>query len=222
MTWIKICGITNLEDAHAAVDAGVDALGFVFYDQSPRKISPTAARDIVDQLPASIDKVGVFVDTPAEEMIDIIRRAHLSSVQIHAQQAVKVEEIAILKESIADLKIIYVCPRTELLGNGFSMSERVRILLYAIMFDSSTSEQPGGTGQRFDWEKARGMVQSVSLTVPVIVAGGLNKANVKEAIRMFQPYGVDVSSGVEAKPGKKDPAKVHAFIQAVREADKIA
>lgn len=222
MTWVKICGITNLEDARIAVDAGADALGFVFYEQSPRMVSSTAVRDIVDQLPASIDKVGVFVDTPAEEMIDIVRRARLSCIQIHGQEHVKLENIEKIKGSMAELKVIYVCRGTELLDGGFSMPGQATTLLYALMFDSGSSTQPGGTGKPFDWKNARGMVQAVSLAVPVIVAGGLNTANVKEAIRLFQPYGVDVASGVEAKPGRKDPEKVRAFIQAVREADKTA
>lgn len=222
MTWVKICGITNLEDARVAVDAGADALGFVLYEQSPRMVSSTAVRDIVDRLPASIDKVGVFVDTPAEEMMDIVRRAGLSSIQIHGHEPVKVENIEKIKGSMAELKVIYVYSGTELVDGGFLMSEQAKTLLYALMFDSGTSAQPGGTGKRFDWENARGMVQAVSLAVPVIVAGGLNTANVKEAIRLFQPYGVDVATGVEAKPGRKDPEKVRAFIQAVREADKTA
>lgn len=222
MTWVKICGITNLEDARIAVDAGADALGFVFYEQSPRMVSSTAVRDIVDQLPASIDKVGVFVDTPAEEMIDIVRRARLSCIQIHGQEHVKLENIEKIKGSMADLKVIYVCPGTELLDGGFSMSGQVKTLLYALMFDSGTPARPGGTGKPFDWENAHGMVQAVSLAVPVIVAGGLNTDNVKEAIRLFQPYGVDVATGVEAKPGRKDPEKVRGFIQAVRDADRTA
>jgi phosphoribosylanthranilate isomerase len=222
MTWIKICGITNLEDAQIAVEAGADALGFVFYEKSPRKVSPTAVRDIVAESPVSIDKVGVFVDAPAEEMIDIVRRARLSSVQIHALQGLNLDDIVRLKEGCAGSKVIYARPGKDLVDGGFFISEQARNLLYALMFDSSSADRPGGTGKRFDWENARPLVQAVSLTVPVIVAGGLNPDNIKEAIRLFQPYGVDVSSGVEAKPGKKDPGKVRAFIQAVREADKAA
>ena len=211
-----------MEDARIAVDAGADALGFVFYEQSPRLVSSPAVRDIVDQLPASIDKVGVFVDTPAEEIIDIVRRARLSCIQIHGQERVTVENIEKIKGSMAELKVIYVYSGTELVDGGFLMSEQAKTLLYALMFDSGTSARPGGTGKRFDWENARGMVQAVRLAVPVIVAGGLNTANVKEAIRLFQPYGVDVATGVEAKPGRKDPEKVRGFIQAVRDADRTA
>lgn len=222
MTWVKICGITNLEDARIAVDAGADALGFVFYEQSPRVVRSRAVRDIVDQLPASIDKVGVFVDTPAEEMMDVVRRARLNCIQIHGHEHIKVEQIEKIRESIADLKVIYVHPGMERVDGDFLISEQAKALLYALMFDSGTSAQPGGTGKRFDWKNARAMVQAVSLAVPVIVAGGLNNANVKEAIRLLQPYGVDVASGVEAKPGRKDPEKVRAFIQAVRDADRTA
>ncbi len=222
MTWVKICGITNLQDAQVAIEAGADALGFVFYDKSPRKISRTAARDIAAELPAHIDKVGVFVDISAEEIIDVVRKVHLSGAQFHAQGHLKVDDVAVIKEANADLKMIYVLPGRELIDGGLFVSERARKLLYALMFDSGSADRPGGTGEQFDWAGSRGMVQMASLTIPVIVAGGLNAANVKAAIRLFQPFGVDVSSGVETSPGKKDPAKVRAFIQAVREADKAA
>jgi phosphoribosylanthranilate isomerase len=127
-----------------------------------------------------------------------------------------------MKECCAGLKVIYVRAGQKLVPGGVYISERARQLLYAVMFDSGSAATPGGTGQRFDWENTGALMRAVAMNVPVIVAGGLNAGNIKEAMRLLQPYGVDVSSGVEAKPGKKDPDKVRAFIRAVREADKVS
>jgi phosphoribosylanthranilate isomerase len=221
MTWVKICGITNLEDARTAVDAGADALGFVFYEKSVRKVDLLTVRDIVPELPKAVEKVGVFVDLPVDEVIDIVRRLKLTGVQWHAPQGLDLDSILRIKECCADSKVIYVRPGKQLLEEGFFISERARELLYALMFDSGSAQTPGGTGERFDWQNASSLMQAIGLNVPVIVAGGLNAQNVKEAMELLQPYGVDVSSGVEAHPGKKNPEKVRDFIRAVREADRV-
>lgn len=222
MTWVKICGITNLEDARTAVDAGADALGFVFYEKSVRKVDPLRVRDIVPELPEAVDKVGVFVDLPVDEVIDIVRQLKLTGVQWHAPQGLDLDSIVKIKGCCADAKVIYVRSGKELLEGGFFISEGARELLYALMFDSGSTQTPGGTGRRFDWQHASSLMQTIGFNVPVIVAGGLNAENVQEAMELLQPYGVDVSSGVEATPGKKDPGKVRAFIRAVREADRVA
>ncbi len=220
MTWIKICGTTNLEDAQTAVEAGTDALGFVFYERSPRTIDQKLARNIVARLPATVEKIGIFVDQSAEAIHQIADEVGLTGVQLHGRHGAgsRVVEMAAPEANRSRLKVISVCQARDLEGGTF-LSEDARRGLYAVLVDSGSNAQIGGTGKTFDWGKAREAIQSLSLIMPVIVAGGLNSNNVGEAMNMFQPYGVDVVSGVEAKPGKKDPAKVRAFVQAVRRAE---
>jgi|SRR5208337_3192706 len=221
MTWIKICGITNLEDALTAVEAGADALGFVFYEKSPRKIDVETAREIVRKLPASVEKVGVFVDPDAGRTGEIVSQARLTAVQLHGKLSDELSrDLQSGVEWANRAKLILVIPGDALKDGGFSIGELARKKLFAILVDSRSNGTAGGTGTTFDWEATRGMVQVISLSVPVIVAGGLTPWNVGEAIRLFQPFGVDVASGVEARPGKKDPAKVGAFVSAVRAAGK--
>lgn len=223
MTWVKICGITNLEDAQVAVDAGADAVGFVFCEKSSRNIDPQVAREIAAGLPQKLERVGVFVNHPIEQVQNVVERAELTAVQFYSEPgSVSVEALMALKENHSGLKLILACPADKLSQGVLLISEDFRKMLYALMFDSGRGARPGGTGKRFDWNEARGMVQLMSVTVPVIVAGGLNPLNVAEAIKLFQPYGVDVASGVEAKPGKKDPAKVYAFVRAARETEQTA
>lgn len=220
MTWIKICGTTNLEDAQTAVEAGADALGFVFYERSPRTIDQIVARNIVAHLPASVDKIGVFVSQSAEAISQIVDKVGLTGVQLHGKRGdgSRVDDLATLRAHGSGLKVIPVCQARDLV-EGILLSQDSRRGLYAVLVDSGSGSQVGGTGKTFDWGQARGAIQSLSLIMPVIVAGGLNSDNVGEAMNMFQPYGVDVVSGVEAKPGKKDPAKIRAFVQAVRRAE---
>jgi phosphoribosylanthranilate isomerase len=219
MTWVKICGMTNLEDALTAVDAGADAVGFVFYEKSPRNISVEAAREIVRKLPQRVEKVGVFVDLESEQIREVVLRAGLSAVQLHGEQSAESvgRDLASSPNSVGVSKVISVIHGEALKDDllfGVTISN-----VFAILLDSRSNEAMGGTGTAFDWEASQGAVQHMSLTVPVIVAGGLTPMNVGGAIRMFQPFGVDVASGVEARPGKKDPEKVRAFVRAVREMD---
>ena len=218
MTWVKICGITNLEDALYAVNAGANALGFVFYEQSPRKAEVGTTREIIRELPDDIEKVGVFVDHEPEQVREIVSQTGLTTVQLHGKQLldrVWNEKIPV-KQSLGVRKMIPVIPGDSLKDRGVLISEGAHDKVFALLFDSQSNGSMGGTGTMFDWRGTRAMVQVISLKIPVIVAGGLTAANVTEAIRLLQPFGVDVSSGVEARPGKKDPAKVNAFIQAVR------
>ena len=219
MTWIKICGTTNLDDAQLAVEAGADALGFVFYDKSPRNIDPEKAREIVTELPAYVEKVGVFVDDSFKHIRDVVEQVKLTAVQFYTRTWEHVEDLVSANGNAISPKLIMALPADELSQANVLIQTRI---LHAIMLDSGSSERPGGTGKTFDWKRAHGVIQGLSLTVPVIVAGGLTPLNVGEAVKFFQPYGVDVASGVEAKPGKKDPEKVYAFVRAVREADKLA
>lgn len=220
MTWIKICGITNLEDALTAVDAGADALGFVFYEKSPRKADPGVVREITTRLPERIERVGVFVDESVEGILNTVARVGLTAVQLHGRASRKPELIQRLTAS-AYLRIFRVL-RADEIGNAFSSKESAQNGISAFFLDSGTPELPGGTGRVFDWKAAASRVEAISKNVNVVVAGGLNSTNAAEAIRILKPWGVDVSSGVEARPGKKDPEKIRAFISAVRKADESA
>lgn len=224
MTWIKICGITNLEDALTAVNAGADALGFVFYDKSPRKIEPDIARRIIGQLPPSIETVGVMVDDSIERIRDVVQQTGLTAVQVHVGHggSGRMQDLLVMNQNQAGTKVIAALPADDLGKEGLFPLGSTKKMFYALMLDSGSSAAPGGTGRTFDWRKARAMVQFLSINLPVIVAGGLTALNVAEAIGLFQPWGVDVASGVEARPGKKDPEKVRAFIAAVRSAEKVA
>ena len=222
MTWVKICGMTNLEDALVAVDAGADAVGFVFYEKSPRNISVEAARKIAENLPESVEKVGVFVDLESEHIREIVLAVGLSAVQLHGDRSMNSlwEDLRPSAQSVGASRLIPMMYAETLRDSGFLINQEVRDQIFAILLDSTSDGTPGGTGTTFDWESTRDIVQAISLTVPVIVAGGLTPANVCEAMRLFQPFGVDVASGVEARPGKKDPEKVRAFVKAVRDADR--
>ena len=213
MTWIKICGTTNLEDALTAVDAGADALGFVFYEKSPRKIDPEAAGKITAKLPASIEKVGVFVEEPVEKILLTVAQAGLTAAQLHGDQYLESLQL----KSARDLKVFLVVPAKNLSSTDWLKGKGLGV--NAVFFDSGTPQLPGGTGKAFDWNSAAPAIEAISKDANVVVAGGLTPANVGEAIRILKPWGVDVASGVEARPGKKDPKKVRAFIEAVRQAD---
>jgi phosphoribosylanthranilate isomerase len=221
MTWVKICGMTNLEDALTAVEAGADAVGFVFYEKSPRNISVEAAREIAGKLPESVEKVGVFVDLESEQIREIVLAVGLSAVQLHGRESMDMwQDLRPLRECVGASKLIPMVHGNTLKDGGFLISEQFRDQIFAILLDSRSEGTTGGTGTTFNWGAVRDMVQAMSLVVPVIVAGGLTPANVPEAMRLFQPFGLDVASGVEAKPGKKDPEKVRAFVKAVREIDR--
>jgi phosphoribosylanthranilate isomerase len=220
MTWVKICGITNLEDARLAVDAGADAIGFVFYEKSPRKVTLQAAGEIAAKLPPCVEKAGVFVDEASEAICNAAAIAGLTAAQVHL--------IGSGTEGLRDLmdckrrdglKLIAALPADQLGQNGWTALPPASQGLYALMLDSGSSALPGGTGRAFDWEQAKRTIQGLDLRLPLIVAGGLTPERVRQAIAVLRPWGVDVSSGVEARPGKKDPEKVRAFIAAVRDAD---
>ena len=221
MTWVKICGTTNLEDALAATDAGADALGFVFYKQSPRNIDPEKAREIVAQLPPEVEKVGVFVDGESpQRILEVAERAELTALQLHV--GFSFGDHSHRGWRFGNRKVYLALPAAQFLDAGaqWAASNQRSSAISAIFLDSGTSQQPGGTGKSFDWQKAALLVEAMTKTTNVVVAGGLNPLNVAEAIRILKPWGVDVASGVEAAPGKKDPQKVQAFIAAVRRTDK--
>jgi phosphoribosylanthranilate isomerase len=229
MTWVKICGITNLEDALVAADAGADAVGFVFYENSPRNVSSKTARDIISSLKSKVERVGVFVDEESVRLNEIVVHAGLSGVQTYSEKYSESKAAASTISPTRRLSRYPVLPIRRLLNEDFSFGsfaisardEETSEHATALFLDSGTAEQPGGTGKPFDWQAAIHIVNCISdAGWKLVVAGGLTPDNVSQAMRILHPWGVDVSSGVEAKPGKKDPNKVRAFIKAVREADK--
>ena len=258
MTWIKICGITNLDDARASVDAGANALGFIFYPRSPRYISAEQVQAIVAKMPPEIEKVGVFVNDPVEHVQAIARIAGLSAIQLHGSEdkQFSLSLLGALSNGATRPKIFRSCPaqifdrpahetvgwdpvavglvepdeaykgkrvhKIHVAKNGDLFLETHGFrpgVISGVLLDSSTATSPGGTGQTFDWERVQpwaGIINSIS---KLIVAGGLNPENVQEAIHILRPWGVDVSTGVEREPGKKDYQKIGAFITAVRAMD---
>jgi len=200
---VKICGITNLADAQAAVDTGADALGFMFYEPSARNIAPAAAREIIAQLPPRVAKVGVFVNAPAEVIHRMTAECGLDTVQLHG------EETPEFCAQFAPLKVWKaVRVRAESSLRALPAYETDAWLL-----DSYVAGHAGGTGEKFNWELA---VAAKALGRPIILAGGLTPANIAAAVQQVRPFGVDVSSGVEAAPGRKDAAKMRAFIAAAK------
>ena len=208
MTKVKICGITNLEDALHSVEFGADVLGFNFVESSRRFISPQIALQIIDELPNDVMKVGVFVnmeDYRVDELIDLLT---LDAAQLHGDESN--EYIAGLKEYTRE-KII----KAFRVGSDFREDLLRDCKADAILLDAYSDHEYGGTGETFDWEVAK----SVSSFNPEFyLAGGLNPDNVAEAIRKVLPYAVDVASGVESSPGKKDPKKLEAFIRNAKNA----
>jgi len=217
MTWVKICGITNLKDALTAVEAGADAIGFVFHDKSPRNVGVNAARNIVEELPDRVEKVGVFVNQPEDSICSVADQAGLSAIQMHGDN--EDPHVAdLIAQRRPDLKILVAISMRGREPDGRAMMWSSHAV-HAFLADSGGSSRLGGTGEAFDWQKERKRIGVIASLGRVIVAGGLNPDNVPEAMRILKPWGVDVSSGVESKPGKKDPAKVQAFVAAVRQAE---
>ncbi len=202
--FVKICGITNLEDALAAVDAGADALGFNFYLPSPRYIEPVAARAIIEQLPAGVMTVGVFVNEESPATVDeLATAAAVSALQLHGDES---------PEFCRQLKDRYVikvlAPRRD-----FDPARARDYDVAAIMLDAFDRNLRGGTGQTVDWSLAR---QTRHLVPRLFLAGGLSAHNVGEAVAAVGPYAVDACSALEISPGKKDAERMRAFVKAAQ------
>jgi phosphoribosylanthranilate isomerase len=217
--WIKICGNTSLEDTLLAVDAGADAVGFVFAP-SPRRVSAAQVAAIVPRLPATIEKIGVFVDAGLDEIYSAVRVCGLTGIQLHSDAAPELP--AKLHERLgSDLRILRVvhfnAEATEQIENQIAEHTENQHI-YAILVDSRTATAVGGTGLAFDWAAARRTVFHDDAGCRLIAAGGLNPTNVAKAIATLRPWGVDVASGVEATPGRKDANKVRAFAYNARHA----
>ena len=218
MTWVKICGMTNMEDALVAVDAGADAVGFVFYEKSPRYVTVERAREIVGKLPAKIDKVGVFVNEDPSKVSAAADEAGLTAVQFHGDEYKKPEQYALGGKQFFCLPVAEIIREMRGQSSFYGLPRLPKDT--GVLLDSGSQEQRGGTGRTFAWGEAHGFVSVLRTRYPVVIAGGLSSSNVGWAVEYLKPWGVDVVSGVEASPGKKDPEKVRAFVRAVREMDR--
>jgi phosphoribosylanthranilate isomerase len=207
-----MCGITSLEDAQAAVAAGVDALGFIFYEKSPRNIDSEDARLIIEHLPPFVDTVGVFVDRDREEVEEIIRYCGLGFAQLHGQESPKYcERLARFAAPCQVLKALRVGDhlRAEDIA---PYNEHVR----GFVLDTYQKGMIGGTGKSFDWS----IIDRLGLKKTCILAGGLDVDNVVTAIQFVHPYAVDVNSGVEKRPGIKDHTLMRTFVDRIRRLDR--
>jgi phosphoribosylanthranilate isomerase len=233
--------MTNLEDALVAVEAGADAVGFVFYEKSPRNVSVETVREICGKLPESVEKVGVFVRGELDSM-RIVLEAKLTGSQVYFSEDPKpgrYENVAYGQSLLPKRwRFLMALPVRILNGDeeqiqsmassfaawGKNVPAEIAVprgLMDTIVLDSGNLRTPGGTGETFEWKKAVPVAEGMRRGgVNLVVAGGLTPENVSEAMGILNPWGVDVVSGVEARPGKKDPEKVRAFVQAVRDMDR--
>jgi phosphoribosylanthranilate isomerase len=211
-TWIKICGTTSVSDAMASIEAGADALGFIFAP-SKRQITPEAAQEIIEQLPPGVEKIGVFMDAGAHGIADVVRRVQVTGIQMHGEGDFPPEVYSYLPAQRRDFmrKI-----KTVIVQQGFEyrLHELTAVdgVVDALLLDSGA-----GSGKTFDWQSASERVSD--RREKFIIAGGLSPENVGEAVKLFRPWGVDVVSGVEESPGRKATQKLKAFVAAVRKAE---
>ena len=204
MTFIKICGITNLEDANAAVAAGADALGFNFYKPSPRYITPQAAREIIEQLPDHVLKVGVFVSEPMKSVRSVADESGVTALQLHGDETA---------DYCRELARDYCVIKTLAVSDEFKVHRAQEYQVDAIMLDTRDNSLRGGTGRSFDWSIA----EQVNQFVPkLFLAGGLSTENIEEAIQTVRPYAVDACSALEDSPGKKNHERMEAFVKLAR------
>jgi phosphoribosylanthranilate isomerase len=205
MTAVKICGIARIEDALAAARCGAHAIGLVFYRPSPRYVAPVRGREIIQALPPFVTPVGLFVDASAQEVQDVIAAAPVALLQFHGA-----ESPAFCRGfGLPYMKAVRVGSGVDLLQYAHDFHDAKALLL-----DAFVDGTHGGTGRSFDWS-----LIPRTRALPIVLSGGLDAGNVTGAIRQVRPWGVDVSSGVEASPGIKDAAKIAAFMSGVRDAD---
>lgn len=212
--WVKICGTTNLEDALLAVDAGADAVGFVF-GPSKRRVTPEQVALMTRSLPDRVEKVGVIVNETAERIAEIVQTAGLTGIQLQGDESPE------LTHELRHMNLRLLVKTIQAAAGIDTLTTRIapyRSQVDAVLLDSGSPAERGGTGKRFAWKEAATALSKVETRI--IVAGGLNPDNVAEAIATLQPWGVDVVTGVERELGKKDPEKVRAFITAARNAHK--
>ncbi len=200
MVRIKICGITNAEDAAKAVYYGAWAVGFIFSKKSPRYISPSRARKLIEALPPFVTPVGVFVDQSERAVRDICKFTRIQTIQFHG------EEKAVYCKRFSDFKVI----KAFRIGAFFPADEIKKFKVDAYLFDTYEKDVQGGTGKIFNWD----LLKQHKIEKPVILSGGLNAQNVQEALDVTSPFAIDVSSGVEKSPGIKNPRLIRAFFDA--------
>ena len=204
MIKVKICGITNLEDALASIAAGCDALGFVFYKKSPRYIMPSKARAIIKVLPKDILKIGVFVNEKEKEIKRVAKLCGFDLLQFHGEESPE------FCSKFSGFKII----KAFRVGGGRDLSNISKYKSFAYLFDTFSKSEIGGTGKEFDWKLVR---HFGNIKRPIFLSGGLNKENVLKAIQTVRPQWVDACTCVEARPGKKDYKKIRDFIQQAKQ-----
>lgn len=197
MVRVKICGITNVEDALSAVDYGADALGFIFFDKSPRYVKPEKAKEIISYLPPFVTTVGVFVNEISAKISDIIDFAGINTIQFHGDESP--EACRIWPRVIKAFRV----------REFIDLKPLEQYKTSAFLLDTYTADSFGGTGQIFNWDIA---IEAKRFG-RIILSGGLTPDNIEKAVKMVKPYAVDVSSGVEASKGKKDLKKMRAFIE---------
>ena len=199
MTKVKICGFTEAENAREAAIAGVDAVGLVFYDKSPRNVDILRAQEIIEALPPFVNRVGLFVNANPSFVDEVLCEVSLDTLQFHGDES----PLDCSQYQMPFIKSLRVKPET----NVFQVADEFSSAS-AILLDSFNPSAYGGTGEAFDWSLA-----CVDISLPIILAGGLNETNVSAAISQVKPYAVDASSGVESAPGVKDIDKIVAFIR---------
>ena len=222
MTRVKICGITNLDDARLAVQAGADALGFIFVENTPRFVTPEQVAPIVRRLPPFVTPVGVFWDHPTGHVKAVVEACGLRAVQFHGDE--KPEDCQ--GYSVPVIKTIKLPPAGTIEGMPeYRVTERFGAFLYrkvvaAYLLDSQVRWSEGEAREPVEWQAIRTMEQMAppESRVPIILSGGLTPDNVATAVGIVQPYAVDVNSGVEARPGRKDPDKMRRFVAEARRA----
>ncbi len=217
--WIKICGNTSFEDALFAAEAGADALGFVFAP-SPRRVAAEQVANIIPRLPTAVEKVGVFVDSTFDEIDQIVCECKLTGVQLHFESNPDLPAKLRMRHgsSLRILRVLHYS--TSIAGRAAPLARDKNI--NALLVDSRTADAAGGTGTAFDWNSAASLFRSSGPSPHLVVAGGLRPENVSEAITTLHPWGIDVVSGVEVVPGRKDPEKVRMLIARARAAHELA
>jgi phosphoribosylanthranilate isomerase len=220
--WIKICANTNLQDALQAIEFGADAVGFVFAP-SKRQVTVAQVAAITDRLPVPAERVGVFLSGDADATVAAVREAGLTAVQMHG--GIQLENAARLRDRLGDdVSLIHVAHWQ--VGEGEAAEREVRRQLEAlahsglnerVLIDAKVGSDSGGLGVSFDWQRARSVLAEFPM-LKIIVAGGLRPENVTEAVSILRPCGVDVASGVEAEPGRKDPSRLKSFMENARRA----
>lgn len=208
-TRIKICGITRLEDARVASNLGVDALGFIFYQKSPRYIQPEMARNIITSLPPFVNRVGVFVNESPETILQIAQSTGIDTVQLHGSESPD------LCSSISTLLPVIKAFSIQSVND---LSQLKNFNVQGLLLDTWSGQMLGGSGKTFDWNIAR---KATEMYENIILAGGLGPSNLEDALNLVQPYAVDINSGIEIMPGVKNPHKIRDVVKIIRNWKKI-